>query len=111
MLIFFVIWKVQFWKPLTDFHMFGPMKEALRGRRFSSNEEVSSAEQNLLNTKQKKKLFSYVIKKLVKRWNRCFEVQGGLRGKVTLVSFLYIYNKCAFFKSLHFLTYTRIRVN
>jgi histone-lysine N-methyltransferase SETMAR len=24
----------------TDFHMFGPVKEALRGRRFSSDEEV-----------------------------------------------------------------------
>jgi len=25
----------------SNFHMFGPMKEALRGRRFSSDEEVS----------------------------------------------------------------------
>jgi hypothetical protein len=35
----------------------------------------------------------------VKRWNRCVEVEGGgLRWKVILVSFLYIYSKCAFFK-------------
>jgi hypothetical protein len=26
-----------------DFHMFGPMKEALRGRRFSSDKEVIGA--------------------------------------------------------------------
>jgi hypothetical protein len=24
----------------NDFHMFGPLKEAVRGRRFSSDEEV-----------------------------------------------------------------------
>jgi hypothetical protein len=33
-------------KPLTDFRMFGPMKEALRGKRFSSDEEVIGAVQN-----------------------------------------------------------------
>jgi hypothetical protein len=27
----------------SDFHVFGPMKEALRGRRFSSNEDVIGA--------------------------------------------------------------------
>jgi hypothetical protein len=37
--------------------MFGPMKEALRGRRFSSNEEVIGAVQNWLRKKEKK-LFS-----------------------------------------------------
>jgi hypothetical protein len=36
--------------------MFGPMKEALRGRRFSSNEEVIGIMQNWLKT-QTKKLF------------------------------------------------------
>jgi hypothetical protein len=33
----------------SDFHMFGPMKEALRGR-FSSNEEVIGTVQNWLKT-------------------------------------------------------------
>jgi hypothetical protein len=42
--------------------MFGPMKEALRGRRFSSDEEVSGAVQNWQNTQQK--LFSDGIKNL-----------------------------------------------
>jgi hypothetical protein len=32
----------------SDFHTFGPMKEALRGRRFSSDEEVIGAMQNWL---------------------------------------------------------------
>jgi histone-lysine N-methyltransferase SETMAR len=41
----------------SDFHMLGPMKEALRGRRFSSNEEVIGVVQNWLKT-QPKELFS-----------------------------------------------------
>jgi hypothetical protein len=34
--------------------MFGPMKKALRGRRFSSDEEVMGAVQNWLKTLTKK---------------------------------------------------------
>jgi hypothetical protein len=41
----------------SNFHMFGPMKEALRGRRFLSDEEVVGAVQNWLKT-QPKNLFS-----------------------------------------------------
>jgi hypothetical protein len=32
----------------NDFHIFGPVKEALRGRIFSSDEEVIGAVQNIL---------------------------------------------------------------
>jgi hypothetical protein len=55
--------------------MFGTMKEALRGRRFSSDKEFIGAVQNRLRTQLKKKLFSGGIKKLVKRWNRCVKVE------------------------------------
>jgi hypothetical protein len=59
----------------SGFHMFGPMKEALRGRRFSSDKEVISAVQNLLKTQTK--FFSDGIKKkLMKRWNWCVKVEG-----------------------------------
>jgi hypothetical protein len=34
----------------SDFHMFGRMKKDLRGRRFSSDEEVIGAVQNWLKT-------------------------------------------------------------
>jgi hypothetical protein len=37
--------------------MFGPMKEALRGRRISSDEEVIGAVQNWLMTKPKNIFF------------------------------------------------------
>jgi hypothetical protein len=43
-------------------HMFGPMKEALRGRRFSSDEEVIGAVQNMLKT-QPETFFQTELKK------------------------------------------------
>jgi hypothetical protein len=76
------MWKVQFGfislqrvKSLTDSHIFGPMKEALRGRRFSSDEEVIGAVQNWLKMKQRN-FFSDGMKtknkkKIVKRWDPC----------------------------------------
>jgi histone-lysine N-methyltransferase SETMAR len=60
----------------SDFHMFGPMKEALRGRRFSSAEEVIGAVQNWSKTQPKNFFFSDGIKKLLKRWNRCVKSRG-----------------------------------
>jgi hypothetical protein len=44
-------------KPLTDFRVSGTMKEALRGRKFSSDEEVIGAVQSWLKTKPKKTFF------------------------------------------------------
>jgi hypothetical protein len=37
----------------SDFRMFGPMKETLRGRRYSSNEEIIGVVQNWLKTQTK----------------------------------------------------------
>jgi hypothetical protein len=57
--------------------MFGSMKESVRGRRFSPDEEVIGGVENWLKTQQKH-LFFFPdgIKELVKRWNRCVEVEG-----------------------------------
>jgi hypothetical protein len=52
------------------------MEEALRGRRFSSDEEVTGAVQNWLKRNQKTFLLTELKKKLGKRWNRCVEVEG-----------------------------------
>jgi hypothetical protein len=77
-----------------DFHMFGPMKEALWGRRFSSDEEVIGSQDatNFFSLTEFKKKNCETLEPV--RLSR-----RGLRWKVILVSFLYIYNKCAFFKS------------
>jgi hypothetical protein len=55
--------------------MFGPMEDALRGRRFLSD-EVIGAVQNLLETQPKNFFFVTELKKLAYRWNRCVEVEG-----------------------------------
>jgi hypothetical protein len=57
-----------------DFHTFGPTKEATRGRRFSSDEEVIGEVQIWLKTQPKKNFMG--LKKHVKHWNRCTEVEG-----------------------------------
>jgi hypothetical protein len=51
------------------------VREAVRGRRFSSDEEVSGVVQNWLKT-QPKNFLSDGIKKLVKLWNWCVKVEG-----------------------------------
>jgi hypothetical protein len=55
--------------------MFALRKEALRGRRFSPDEEVIGAVQNWLQT-QPNNFSSDENKRLVKHWNRCIEVEG-----------------------------------
>jgi hypothetical protein len=52
------------------------MKEAVRGRRFSSDEEVIGAVQHWLKSQPKTFFFLTELKKLVKCWNRCVEVEG-----------------------------------
>jgi hypothetical protein len=55
------------------------MKEALRRRSFSSDEVIGKV-QNWLRTKSKT-FFLTELKKIVKRWNRCVEVEGDYVGK------------------------------
>jgi hypothetical protein len=61
--------------------MFGPMNEALRGSRFSSDEEVIGGVQIYLKTQTKNFFLTEFKKKLVKLWNRCVEVEGGYTEK------------------------------
>jgi hypothetical protein len=51
------------------------MKISPRGRRLSSDEEVIGAVQHWLKN-QPKFFFPGGIKKIVRRWNRCIEVEG-----------------------------------
>jgi hypothetical protein len=55
--------------------LFGPLIEDLRGRRFTSDQEVKGAVHAWLAA-QPKTFFSEGIKKLVQRWNKCVEKQG-----------------------------------
>jgi len=59
----------------SDFHLFGPLKNALGGRRFSCDDDVKAAVHQWLRT-QPKIFFADGIKKLVGRWKKCIAKQG-----------------------------------
>lgn len=59
----------------SDYHLFGPLKDALRGRRFTSDEGVKKAVHEWLAA-QPKTFFSEGIQKLVERWNKCIAKHG-----------------------------------
>ena len=58
-----------------NYHLFAPLKNALRGRKFSSDEAVQKAVHEWL-CDQPKTFFSDGIHKLVDRWNICIETGG-----------------------------------
>ena len=59
----------------SDYHLFGPLKAALRGRRFTSDQELNEAAHACLAA-QPKTFFSDGIKKPVQRWKKCIQKQG-----------------------------------
>jgi len=58
----------------SDFHLFGPMKEHLRGRKFA-DDEVMEAVQSWLKATPKS-FFLEGIRKLVDRWTKCVAKRG-----------------------------------
>jgi histone-lysine N-methyltransferase SETMAR len=60
---------------LSDFHVFGPLKDALSGTLFRDDDEVRSAVHEWLCT-HPKDFFSRGIYALVKRWRKCTELGG-----------------------------------
>ena len=59
----------------SDYHLFGPLKDALRGHRFTSDEGVKEAVHAWLAA-QPKTFFSEGIQKLLERWNKCIAKHG-----------------------------------
>jgi len=60
---------------LSDFHVFGLLKEAMGGKSFRSDEEVQQTVQEWLHS-QPKDFFSRGIHALPRRWNTCMERNG-----------------------------------
>ena len=60
---------------LSDFHLFGPLKESLRGWHFSSDEEVKTAVRKWLKTKSIK-FYNKEICSLIKRWEKTVQKAG-----------------------------------
>ena len=59
----------------SDFHIFGPLKEAMGGKSFRSDEEVQQAVHEWLRS-QPKDFFSRVIHALPNSWNTCMVHNG-----------------------------------
>lgn len=59
----------------SDFYLFPKLKENLRGRVFSSNDDVISAVNTWVND-QDRVFYEYGLKKLEKRWQKCIDVCG-----------------------------------
>jgi hypothetical protein len=58
----------------SNYHVFNPFKDALRGCHFTSDEEVKETVHVWLAAQRN--LFSADIQKLVERWNKCIEKHG-----------------------------------
>jgi hypothetical protein len=59
----------------SDFHLFGPMKEHVRGQKFADDDQVMEAVQSWLKA-MPKRFFLEGIRKLVDRWTKCVAKQG-----------------------------------
>lgn len=58
-----------------DYHMFGPLKEALGGQRFNTDDEVEEFVRTWLS-ELPKEFFDTGIKKLPERWTKCVTSEG-----------------------------------
>ena len=59
----------------SDFHLFGPLKESMKGIHFQTDEEVKAAVSNWLST-QSTEFYAKGIDNLISRWNKCVAKEG-----------------------------------
>jgi histone-lysine N-methyltransferase SETMAR len=69
---------------LSDFHLFGLLKEALGGRIFRCDKDVKNAVRQWLHV-QPKTFYYDGIKQLVGRWKKCVENQGDYVEKLCIL--------------------------
>ena len=62
-------------KRQSDFHLFGPLKETIKGIHFQTDEEVKAAVSNWLRT-QSTEFYAKGIDNLISRWNKCVAKEG-----------------------------------
>ena len=59
----------------SDFHLFGSLKESMKGIHFQTDEEVKAAVSNWLRT-QSTEFYAKGIDNLISRWNKCVAKEG-----------------------------------
>ena len=60
---------------LSDFHLFGPLKEFFRGQHFSTDDKVKQAVLGRFSCIDKS-FHAEAFQALVKRWDKCINVTG-----------------------------------
>ena len=58
-----------------DYAIFGPLKEALSGKRFTSDDDVKQYVPNWFTT-QSREFYEKAIHRLVSQWDKCLNTQG-----------------------------------
>ena len=58
-----------------DYAIFGPLKKALRGKRFTSDDDVKQYVRNWFRT-QPREFYETAIHRLVTQWDKCINSQG-----------------------------------
>ena len=61
--------------PPCDYAIFGPLKKALRGKLFTSDDDVKQYVQNWFTT-QPLEFYETAIHCLVSQWDKCFDSQS-----------------------------------
>ena len=59
----------------SDFYLFADLKKMLKGKRFSSDDEVIAATEAYFEAKDKS-FYKKGIESLEKRWNDCIAMEG-----------------------------------
>jgi hypothetical protein len=59
----------------SDYHLLGPLKEFLGGKRFQDSDEVIAALRSWID-QQPETFFETGIKKLPEHWHKCIAVNG-----------------------------------
>ena len=59
----------------SDFHLFGPLKDPLRGTKYETENELKSAVNNVIKG-MSKEWFEQGLKKMVDRWQKCINLEG-----------------------------------
>jgi hypothetical protein len=59
----------------SDFHIFGPLKDALRGRRFADDDELKHSVRDDLR-RFSKELYTTGIQRLTQRYKKCVDNEG-----------------------------------
>jgi len=72
---------------LSDYHLFGPLKDHLGGMKIDTNDDFKNAVQNWLHSRPET-FFSAGIRALPTRWKKCIEFKGDYVQKINYLNYI-----------------------